>query len=85
MAVKSARLAAAAGDLSRRLLLQRVSRTPVVAVLAPPTCALVVLAFAPARGLVAGLGALAYVIAAVRTVRATARALGVRALSIAPG
>jgi len=70
--------------MSRRLLLQRVTSCATVEPLAPPTCALALLAACagPARGAVAGAGALLYVVAAARTVRATARALGVRALAI---
>ena len=80
--------AAAAGDVARRLLLRRVAALPprlpwtstIVALHALPSAA------GPARWLVAAAAAVFYAVGAARTVRATADALGVRALTIeAPG
>lgn len=77
--------AAAAGDLSRRLLLQRIADLPEVTSMVTPTGALL-WALALWRGrtrcLVAAASLALYGVASFRTVAATADALGVRALTV---
>ena len=78
-------IAAAAGDLSRRLLLQRVADLPEIVDFVTPTGLLLwALALWPGRTrVVAAAVSLAfYGVAASRTVAATAGALGVNALTV---